>query len=125
MTENAVPNRRKLGKQAEQFAAEHLEASGYRVIARNWRCPRGELDLICEKDGCIIFVEVRSRRLTGTYGTPEESVNARKQRQVRDTARYYLYAAGLLDRCSRFDAFTVVFDRAGAVRTWNHLPDAF
>ncbi|MDF2659474.1 MAG: YraN family protein [Paenibacillus sp.] len=117
--------RRKLGLQGEEFAAEHLASSGYRIVGRNWRCPRGELDLIAEDEEVIVFVEVRSRRNTGTFGSPEESVDARKQKKVRDIAQYYLYLGRSLERKIRFDVITVTFTPEGKFVKMNHVKHAF
>lgn len=63
------------------MALAHLEALGYRVIATNWRCSIGELDIVAWHADCLSFIEVRTRRgLTG--GTPEESITPTKQRRL-------------------------------------------
>jgi uncharacterized protein (TIGR00252 family) len=81
--------RASLGTLAEQLAAAHLEASGFRIVARNWRRPTGELDLVADDEGTCVFVEVRSR--TGRdFGDPLEAVDRRKQAQVIRAARLYL-----------------------------------
>ncbi|MEF3304795.1 YraN family protein [Paenibacillus sp. GYB003] len=115
----------KLGRQGEDAAAEHLLAQGYRIVERNWRCPTGELDLIAEHGGVTVFVEVRSRRDTGTFGSPEESIDARKRKKVRETAHYYLYRNRSANGPSRFDVITVTFTPSGAFLKLNHLINAF
>lgn len=117
--------RKKLGRLGEEAAAEHLLGAGYRIVERNWRCPSGELDLIAEHDGVTIFVEVRSRRDTGTFGSPEESIDARKRKKVRETAGYYLYRRGTADARSRFDVITVLYAPDGTFRKLNHLINVF
>lgn len=121
----STDGRRRLGLQGEEFAAEHLISLGYRIVGRNWRCPRGELDLIAEDEEAIVFVEVRSRRDTGTFGSPEESVDARKQKKVRDIAQYYLYLGRALERRVRFDVITVLFTSEGEFTKLNHVKHAF
>lgn len=118
-------NRFELGKLAERIAADRLAEEGYTIIERNWRCPRGELDVIAEKDGFLVFVEVRSRRATGTFGLPEESVDARKQRQVRETARYYMHRSGQSERNCRFHVVTVLFGKSNEAVEVKLIPDAF
>ncbi|MDF2657419.1 MAG: YraN family protein [Paenibacillus sp.] len=117
--------RRALGRKGEEAAAAYLEAEGYRILERNWRCPSGELDLIAETDGVIVFVEVRSRRDTGTFGTAEESVDARKRNKVRETANFYLYRNRAFDRKTRFDVIAVAFTTGGELLRINHIPYAF
>jgi len=118
-------SRIRLGRQGEELAVGHLIAEGYRIVERNWRCPSGELDVVAEDDGVIVFVEVRSRRDTGTFGSPEESIDARKQKKVRETAGYYLYRNRLLGAKARFDVVTVIFTPAGSFLKLNHLKQAF
>lgn len=121
----AKARRRRLGAQGERLAAEHLEAEGYRIVAQNWRCRSGELDIVAEQGGVLVFVEVRSRRLTGTFGTPEESVDFRKRKQVRETAQLYLYRHKAFGIKARFDVITVTFSREGAFFGLNHVENAF
>ncbi|PYI50350.1 YraN family protein [Paenibacillus flagellatus] len=117
--------RRALGSKGETIAADHLAAEGYRIVDRNWRCPAGEIDLVAEKDGVTVFVEVRSRRETGTFGTPEESVDARKQRRIREVAQMYLYRHKAFDRRTRFDVVAVTFAADGSFGRLNHIQQAF
>ncbi len=73
------PNERgEIGRQGEQLAADFLQAQGCRVLARNWRCRFGEIDLIVERNGMTHFVEVKTRR-GAAFGYPEESVTRAKR----------------------------------------------
>lgn len=82
--------RRETGSIGEGHAAALLEARGCEVIARNWRCRAGELDLVVvDPEGRLRFVEVRTRTGTG-YGTPAESVNLEKRRRLRRLAAQWL-----------------------------------
>jgi putative endonuclease len=117
--------RKQLGAEAEQLAAAQLEESGCRILARNWRCRTGELDIVAESEGRIVFVEVRSRRLTGSYGTPQESVTFHKQRQVRETAQRFLAAHRMLDTPVRFDVMAVLFTLDKQLVRIDHLRGAF
>lgn len=107
------------------MAASHLLRQGYRIVARNWRCRSGEIDIIAERGEELIFVEVRTRRLTGNYGTAAESVHSRKQRQVRETAQVYLYRCKAYDKLVRFDVIAVEFDKDGSFYRVKHFPRAF
>ena len=81
--------RRKLGRRGEDLAAAHLEEWGYVVRERNWRCQAGEIDIVAEDGGCLVFVEVRTRR-GQEYGSPEESVTPAKQARLAEVAQTYL-----------------------------------
>ena len=70
---------------------EYLIERGYTLIARNWRCRSGEIDIIAEIDHVLVFIEVRTRSSQASFGTAEESINYRKQKQVRETAQFYIY----------------------------------
>jgi putative endonuclease len=113
-----------LGKRAEQLAAEHLERLGYRVVARNWRRPEGELDLVVASEGLCVFVEVRSR--TGTErGHPLETVDARKRARVRRAARMYLLEESPSADAFRFDVVGVTFALDEGPPEIVHIEDAF
>jgi len=117
--------RLQLGRAGEEQAAAFLQKAGYRIIARNWRCPSGEIDLVAESGDWLIFVEVRSRRNTGTFGTAAESVNFRKQKQVRETAEVYLYRNRCFNRKIRFDVIAVQWSMDGQVNEIQHIRGAF
>jgi putative endonuclease len=114
--------RRKLGDAGEAAAAEHLAKAGYRLVARNHRCPRGEVDLIVEQGDLIIFVEVRTRE-TAAFGSPEETVGAKKQRRVVLAARDFLARRRGPPRGVRFDVISIVDSPGGIELT--HYPNAF
>src|SRR5512142_609457 len=94
------------GRRAEHLAARLLEESGYQVLARNWRRPQGELDLVVARDGICVFVEVRSRTGEGA-GHPLESVGGRKRLRVVRAARLYLDEERPPFATFRFDAVGV------------------
>jgi putative endonuclease len=98
--------RRWFGARSERAAVRFLRRLGYRILARNYSCPHGELDLVALDGPCIVFVEVRS---TGTEDLerPAASVNAAKQRRLTDLALYFLRQHRLLDRPARFDVLAV------------------
>ena len=78
----------KIGAWGESVAAEYLEKHGYAIIARNVRTPYGEIDIVAEKDGFTIFVEVKTRT-SNSLGPPEISVTPRKQEHMLATAEHY------------------------------------
>ena len=75
-------NKRKLGSQKEALAAGYLEAQGCRILEKNYRNRRGEIDLILEDGGFLVFAEVKYRS-TERNGLPEEAVDIRKQQKIR------------------------------------------
>ena len=113
------------GRAGEEAAAEMLVATGYIIRHRNWRCRSGELDLIAEKDGWLVIVEVRTRRAGGRFGTAAESVDYRKRRQLQTTAQVYMQSAGVQGRHVRFDVIAVSVDSDGKITTMEHYEGAF
>lgn len=97
---------RRVGEAGEQAAAEFLTASGYRIIARNVRFRSGEIDLIAQDGGVLVFVEVKTRR-GRRYGTPGEAVTAAKQRRLARLASLYLARLGSKPPPCRFDVVEV------------------
>jgi putative endonuclease len=110
-----------LGNKGEDFAVKHLKKKGYRIIRRNYKTPVGEIDIIAEDGGTLVFVEVKTRTDT-TFGLPKEAVDHRKQVRIRNAALNYM--SGLKrERPGRFDIISVyVKDKA---RVIDHLEDAF
>lgn len=78
-----------LGRYGEDLAAEHLRGQGLTVLARNWRCARGELDIVARDGSALVVCEVKTRRGTG-YGHPVEAVGPRKLRRLRELALRWL-----------------------------------
>ncbi|RKR73685.1 YraN family protein [Frondihabitans australicus] len=78
---------RELGIRGEQEAAEHLERSGFRILARNWRCAEGEIDIVAHEaaTGDVVIVEVKTRRGHGA-GHPFEAVSREKLSRLRTLA---------------------------------------
>jgi len=108
--------RQRAGDAAETAACARLEQAGCRILARNVRYREGEIDIVAEDAGTLVFVEVRMRRSDG-YGGAEGSVDRFKQRRLVRAARLYLaqrYGEGRLPPC-RFDVITA--DEAG-IRDW-------
>jgi putative endonuclease len=101
-----VPDRRTtLGAAGEHAVAAWYESAGYTVLARNWRCRAGELDLVVARGRTIVFCEVKTRR-SATFGTPAEAVTATKQRRLRALAVAWLAEQGARGDL-RFDVASV------------------
>jgi putative endonuclease len=106
--------RRALGAAGEARAARWYEARGYRVVARNWRCREGELDLVVVRRDVLVVVEVKTRR-SDRYGTPAEAVTPAKQRRLRELALRYVAATGTRPRSIRFDVVSILAGRLEVV----------
>jgi len=117
--------RQHFGRAAEEAAARYLIRRGWRLLGRNVRIGRGELDIVARRGPVLAFVEVKARR-TRTCGAPEDAVGALKRRQVARLAELWLAArpwalTGVDD--VRFDIIAV--DSGALPSTIRHLPAAF
>ena len=101
--------RLRLGAAGEDRAAAWYVARGYEVVARNWRCREGELDLIARRGATLVVCEVKTRSSLA-YGHPAEAVTAHKQRRIRTLATRWLAEADLERRPEvvRFDVAAVL-----------------
>lgn len=112
-------NNRRLGSCYEQRAAEFLQKKGYEIVERNYRIRQGEIDLIARDGERLVFVEVKYRRNL-KKGYPQEAVDKRKQRIIRQVAAHYLYCQGCGGEVPcRFDVVAFLEDQVC------HIPDAF
>ena len=105
------------GDWGEALVEKYLSERSCRIVEREWRCRLGEIDLIAEKDGMLLFVEVKLRTNL-RYGMPCEYVTAKKQEKLRAAALLYLSMHGL-DVPARFDVaevYTDVHRSAGKTR---------
>ena len=110
---------RAVGDRAEARAAKFLEEKyGYRILHRNYRCRLGEIDLIAEEDGTVVFAEVRQRTSAG-FGSAAESITSAKRARLLAAARLYLCARP--EAHCRFDVFLV----EGEPRQVRWIRDAF
>jgi putative endonuclease len=106
----------RLGDKGEDVAARYLTAHGFRIMDRNYRFERNEVDLVCyepdedDQGGELVFVEVKTRSGLG-YGTPDESVTEAKQQSIRSVAQAYLYERQLEGAPARFDVVSVVLNQ--------------
>ena len=119
----AQPSHLRRGNAAEHLACEHLRRQGLSLVRRNYRSPHGEIDLVMQAAGTLVFVEVRYRRAS-QFGTPAETVDTRKQARLRATAEHFLqrHPQGCKVAC-RFDIVAVSGEGADVRLEW--LQDAF
>lgn len=117
--------RKAAGRIGEQAADQYLLLQGYDIIERNWRCRSGEIDLIASRAEELVFVEVRSRRRGGRFGTAAESVDHRKQQKVRSTSEVYLRYHHKQESKVRYDLITVELDDNNRAVRLDHYRYAF
>ncbi|MFR9751907.1 YraN family protein [Nocardia sp. 004] len=118
-----MTDKQALGARGEELAADFLRAAGMEIIARNWRCRYGELDLIVLDRDVTAFVEVKTRSGLG-YGAPAESVTAVKQRRIRRLALLWLAEQDGSWRRIRFDVVSVLV-APGRAPVIEHLEAVF
>ena len=113
-----------IGTAGEAFVAKYLRKKGYTLLASQWRCRFGELDLVAkDKRGTICFVEVKLRS-EGAIGLPREFVDSRKQSRLRTAAQAYL-STHEIDAPARFDVAEVYTDQEHSITRMEYLEDAF
>jgi len=118
-----VDHRRSLGLEGENTALEYLLCKGYELLARNYRCRLGEMDLVMRDQGRVIFVEVRTKS-TLSYGTGLESITYRKRTKLRRVAEQFLARYSLQGADLRFDVVSILHPRGGQP-TVDHVEGAF
>ena len=116
--------RRRLGQFGERVAAAHLEAEGYRIIERNFRCREGEVDIIAEDGRCLAFVEVRTRR-GDAMGGAADSLTPLKGARITAAAEAYCQERLGLPEERRIDVIAVDLSPEGRVLRLEHIESAF
>jgi putative endonuclease len=114
---------RRLGNFGERVAASHLESKGYEILERNWGTREGEIDLIAQRGGELVFIEVRSRQ-GRTLGTPEESITGRKAAHIRAAAAAYAQEHPEAPPNQRIDAVVIELDAKGRVMRVEQIENA-
>lgn len=109
--------KRRFGFSGERKAAKFLKKNGYKILARNFRCPFGEVDIIASSGDIVAFIEVKARS-GNSFGQPNEAVRADRQRRYINCARFY-FSGRDIDCVVRFDVIEVGADGI------NHIENAF
>ncbi|MBK1894766.1 YraN family protein [Chryseobacterium paridis] len=107
---------------AEDLAVEYLRKNGYKILIRNFRFQKAEIDIIAEKDNLIIVIEVKARS-TDAFMLPQEAVTKTKIRSIVSAANHYLEEFNK-DKEVRFDIISVMPDDKGKL-VIEHIDDAF
>ncbi|MDH5543496.1 MAG: YraN family protein [Nitrospinota bacterium] len=110
------------GKSSEDMAARKMRKSGYRIIDRNFSCREGEIDVIAEQDGCLVFCEVKGRR-NSNFGSALEGITPAKIRKIKKAAEVYIARNGLHEQDCRFDVVTI--DESEGELKLEIIPNAF
>ena len=102
-----MENKQSIGKSGEEFAARLLIESGLKIVARNYRCPKGEMDIIARDGEVLVFIEVGTRR-SSYRGWGEESITYQKSQRLQAIASYYILERGYSSwPCLRFDVIAI------------------
>ena len=112
-----------VGKYGERVALQHLEDAGFEILASNWRCPDGEIDIVARDRGVLVICEVKTRSGLG-YGLPAEAITREKAQRLRLLARRWLEQHPAKGADVRFDVVSVVRAQRGAAVV-EHLRAAF
>ncbi len=120
-----MENKQNLGAWGEVQAVDHLRKKGYAILACNYRCRLGEIDIIARNSAYLVFAEVKLRK-SGAYGEPKEFVDRRKQERIRQTAALWL-SEYETDLQPRFDVIEVYAPKGERTTqpVIHHLEDAF
>lgn len=114
------------GRFGEDYTAERLEKRGMKLLERNFRRKGGEIDLIAEEDGALVFIEVKTRKF-GSLTEGADALDRAKKRRIVRTALKYAEEHGFSEMPMRFDLseLTVTTEEHPRVLEWNYYPDAF
>jgi putative endonuclease len=116
-------NRKETGALGEKIAADYLTKHGYIICERNFRTREGEIDIIAEKDGTLVFVEVRAKT-SKQFGTAEESITERKKKRLIALAEAYLSDCADQPASCRIDIIAIQLDAQGKLIRLNTIENA-
>lgn len=117
------PRHLTLGAKGEEAAVGYLKKRGYKIVDRNWRGRRGELDIVCRRKGELVFVEVKTRTL-GPMNAPHQGLTAAKMERMARTVGEYLSRHEAWDEPCRLDLVAVVILENAAPQV-EHIENAF
>ena len=123
MGKDMSSKRKEVGAIGEKLAADFLKRRGYRILQKNFRCREGEIDIIVQKDECLVFVEVRTKKNTA-FGTPEESVTLSKREKLISLANAYIQAYDKPPQSWRIDVIAVELTPDNRVSRLEHIENA-
>lgn len=112
-----------MGHAGEAAALEHLRKQGFKILARDWRSPLGQIDIVAEEGDTLVLVEVKARRGTG-FGLPQEAVDGRKQRKLRVLLETYRAQTHRRSQPCRIDVVALLIGPDLSVSRIEHIKDA-
>ncbi len=112
-----------IGQFGEDVASQYLIRKGYHILEQNLKVPFGEIDIIAEKNNCICFVEVKSRK-SKKYGLPEEAITSHKKKKIIKVAQFYIKKKKISNRIFRFDVISIQFEQH-LLKEIKHIANAF
>lgn len=112
------------GAYGEKLARSYLRKKDFRIVAKNYRCRLGEIDIVAQKGNLLVFTEVKTR-LDDQFVEPFESVTREKQSRLSRLADYFVVCNGFTDMMLRFDVISILFDGRGKVQKFVHIENAF
>lgn len=115
-----MANHIKIGAKGENLACDFLEQKGYKILEKNWRSARYEIDIIAEYHNTVVFVEVKTRS-SDYYGFPEEAVNITKQEHILKAAEDYVFIHDIKNEI-RFDIVSIIIN--SQTQKIYHIEDA-
>lgn len=116
-------NKRDIGKEGENIAANYLVQKGFEIIARNYHFSHGEIDIVANDKKQLVFIEVKTR-LNLEYGEPEYAINPKKIKQIKKMAELYLFDKEIEEVDCRFDVVAILLgDSSDPIIT--HYENAF
>jgi putative endonuclease len=116
-----MANHNDLGNWGEEAAITYLEAQGYKILERNWRWGKSEIDIIAsDPDGVLTFHEIKTRK-NNTFGNPEQAVGLKKQKMMLEAAGEYMYQINY-EHEIRFDIIAIITEPNFELM---HFKDAF
>jgi putative endonuclease len=110
---------RQVGGYGQNLAKDFLQQRGYEVLTENYYTRSGEIDLICQKNSQIIFIEVKTRS-SNNYGIPEEAISKIKKEKLRKTALYYLQEQTIVNENWRIDSVAVEISKINKIAQIRH-----
>lgn len=117
-----MSTKQEIGSYGEELAVKHLVKKGYKILTRNWRFQKGEIDIIALDKEWLVFVEVKTRS-TIDFGNPEEFISTRQQKMIVNTAHQFIVDNDRQEE-SRFDAIGIVIQNNKVVQI-DHIEEAF
>jgi putative endonuclease len=121
-------NRKQIGNYGENLALEAYEKAGYEVVAQQYRCVMGEIDLIVRKEDVLVFVEVRTKT-NQRYGSAEESITDKKKKTIRRVSQFFLqdftYNKSFNQLTIQFDVIAITIDKRNKLAWMQRYEQAF